>query len=271
MEFYLHGIKEAVTRVLGLTFGEKNSRKNVECSDDNVFKKLSVQCRMGDIEAMYEMAVWHRRKCTGKELKILLAYEKRPDDQKAQEEIRYIWCRNIQNYAVWLVRSALYGHSKAGKILEQYSLYREISLIPAWMMNPAEAEQKLKNRHQCMFEKVEGWELRQAGFTDVPEEEFDGSLRFLNKEGFYVFSYLSDYIPADEDGFGREDYYESVYFDEFFNLLPEGIEDLPPEMRKKELDKMDAKREQYWNSPLCDSRRKYKERMRQLNDRNCIE
>lgn len=195
-------------------------------------------------------------------MKILLAYEKRPDDKKAQDEIGYMWCRNIRNYAVWLVRSALYGHPKSEEILAQYSLYREISLIPAWMMNPDEAEQKLKNRHQCIFEKIEGWELRQAGFTDVPEEKFEGSLQFLNKEGFYVFSYLSDCIPSDEDGFGREDYYESVYFDEFFNLLPEGIEDMPLETRRKELDKTDIKREQYWSSPLHDSRRKYKERMR---------
>lgn len=227
-------------------------------ADGTVFDRLSLQCRMGDVEAMYEMALWHRKKCTDKELQILRGYEAASVTIKNQRPDRLPY--NIKNYTLWLVRAALYGHEKAGEILEQHGLYREISLIPARSMELDEKEQDPANQLHWQWVRVEGFMLRMAGFTDVPHVQYEGHLGPLQKEGYYVFSYLSDYIAADEDGFGREDSYADVYLDEFFNLLLKKEMELNPETRRRELDRMDAKRDRYWDSPLHDSRRRAKEK-----------
>jgi len=273
-EFGVRRFRERAKRVAtsfynSVVFGRRSRDVPPVDAEKAMFEKLAEQYRMGDIEAMYEMALWHRRKCVDEELAVLLDYEKRPDDESAQKTIRALWCHNIHNYAVWLVRSALYGHQRAEEILAQYSLYREVALISARLMDPYERERNPK-RWDDFWRGVGGWQLHKAGFTDIPDDDSYCSLWFLNKDGFYVFSYLADYIPADEYGFGQEDYYEDLYLDEFFNLLPnlrqKGGELPAPEVIKEELDKMDAKREKYWRLPEHDIRRKYRKRMRKQYD-----
>lgn len=226
------------------------------------FARLAEQCRMGDMEAMFEMALWHREYCKQEERQVLSAYEEQPEDAETQKAVvEAVRCRigySIKYYSLWLVRSALYGNWKGQKALERYGIYRELSLIPEWMMAPLDSltdeERQKRKRHGAL--DVAGWELRRAGFTDVPDQEFECWLDPLDGNGVYQFLYLSDYIPADESGFGREDEYEAVYLDEFFNFIGLETENQKPEALTKKLHALEAKRERYWNSPLHDRRRR---------------
>lgn len=185
--------------------------------------------------------------------------EERPEDEEARKAVRIATtCSgvSIKYYAVWLVRSALYGNWKAQKVLERYDVYKEISLIPEWMMVPpgSRGEEAAQTGHNAL--DVGDWELRRAGFTDVPDQEFECWLKPLEENGTYRFWYQSDYSPADESGFGREDEYETVYLDEFFNFV--GLETEKQKLKELngKLRALRARRDRYWSSPPHDKRRR---------------
>ena len=81
----------------------------------------------------------------------------------------------------------------------------------------------------------------------LPEFEEDDLKRYA-VSGIFPGYYLADYIPADSDGFGREDDYEDIYYDEFFNRLY--ASNLPAARAQAEC--LAQKRRAYWEDPAHD-------------------
>ena len=87
-----------------------------------------------------------------------------------------------------------------------------------------------------------GGKLRDIGFPDLPAvgpgNEF--SITFWPSPGVYHISWLDDYIPRDESGFGGESDYAFLW-----------------------LDQLDQLREAYWQDPARRAtERKYRHRLR---------
>ena len=159
------------------------------------------------------MAYFFRNRCTEPLKKLLDEYEANPcieTEQAVEKHLRYYFHENYTAaaYMMWLVRAAYYGDDRAARLLEPLTYYRSRALIP----------------ERALTEGVSvpvgmSTMLVRAGFMDVPDGYDECTLKFNRETRRYTMTYLSDYEPPDEDGYGAEWEYDDMYFDEFFNRV----------------------------------------------------
>lgn len=106
----------------------------------------------------------------------------------------------------WRCRALRYGNPQAARWQETWLETHPRQRIPCVLpVQPAGG--------------FSGERLRCAGFL-LFEPDRDYSLRSPDQEGVVEADSWCDYDPADEDGFGREDYYDWWYLDEHLSALP---------------------------------------------------
>lgn len=213
---------------------------------DPVFQDLTDRCAMGDIVAMLELARWHRQFADPEGAQLLAAYEQDPEKWKKLED----WFQkqrygrkdfHIRCYITWVCRAAIYGNDEAEALAECCPQFRDWSLLPQSLYGLGPASRYRSNQHFYSYD------LHRLGLTGIKENLDEFSIYPL-KEGIYAAYFLADYIPADSDGFGREDYYEDLFYDEFFNCLP----DDKIAQARLSAECMAQKRRDYWEDPAHD-------------------
>ena len=216
---------------------------------DPVYHALAGLCALGDIAAMWEMAHWHRSHLRASTEQLLAAYE------SGEDTYSQLWERRHYNspdanplcyYVTWIGLAARYGHPEAQRIIQGRVFFKYASIIK-------EKITQVGGISSALHSSVD---LNRMGMTAVDINRFEFGLRPLTMSGVYPASYLADYIPADSDGFGREDEYEDIFYDEFFcQLLAHnmaGAEQLAERNRQR--------REEYWADPAHDpDNRKYRQ------------
>lgn len=216
---------------------------------DPRYLKLAEQCAMGDIVAMWELAHWFRGYLRPDTAALLDAYNSGEDTyDELFRRTKYTSPDNFPlcAYLAWIKQAARYGHEQAQQISEERSLYRFHGLLK-------EATHKVGRFGTELYYASE---LHRLGLLDVDSSFSEFGICSLLPEGIFPASYLADYIPADSDGFGREDTYEDVYYDEFFNLIPGST----IESARRNLPALLKKREDYWADPKNDAEhRKYRQ------------
>lgn len=217
-------------------------------------EKAAALSKMGDIVAMEELAYFFRNHCSEPLRRLLEAYEQQPDQERADAVEEFMKRAGkegmmAQAYMMWLVRAALYGNEKAGELVDRCPYYKEKSYMPYKLLAGGE-EEVIK-----FWDSDSLWEI---GLLDMERGCTDCSFRYVRKSGCFVLTYVADYEPPDEDGFGAEWEYGHIYFDEFFCRIPVGKEeDIPEQMRI-----LEKEREAFWNAPLHDApNRKYRRRV----------
>ena len=224
---------------------------------DYKFMGIAWKCEMGDMEAMIELAEWFRSRFSPKLEELVAAYEESSDDNRREVLQGFLqdYVRNSPDdsfygkaYMMWIVRAALYGNARAEKIMEKCPYYETGAYVPCRMFSP------MGRYFQSYWASNS---LRELGLLQFPEGKTDCGLVSLNKKGYFDFYYVSWYSPPDEDGFGREEEYEDIYYDEFFNRIrTENVEEI-----EEELVKLENRRERYWAVPENDAAaRKYRKR-----------
>lgn len=228
-------------------------------SQENIYEKpkvteLANRCKMGDITAMMDMAYFFRNRCTEPLQALLDAYEMQPieeNENRIRQHLREHFHEEetAQGYMMWLVRAALYGNEQAGQMVERWPYYKSDAYISYDMFT--------SKKHP--FKKI--WTsnfLWKIGLIDIPGGYEDCGLTVYGDKGYFDFWYVDNYFPPDEDGFGAEWDYSSIYYDEFFCRLPVNSEEGIPDALKT-LEKV---REEYWNDPARNAKeRKYRKRL----------
>lgn len=216
---------------------------------DPEYLRLAGQCAMGDIAAMWDMAQWFRRYLRPSTLALLDAYDSGDDTfGELDSRTRYYSPDSFPLSAcvTWLGQAARYGHAQAASIVDGRYFYRTCGLLKAATLRVGAFG------HELYYSS----DLHNLGLPDIDSSLEEFGLNPLLPEGIYIASYLSDYIPADSDGFGREDTYESIFYDEFFNHIPgRTLDDA-----RRNLPKLLKKRAAYWADPKHDpEHRKYRQ------------
>lgn len=232
--------------------------------------ELSQRCKMGDTSAMLELARSYKDRC-GPELQELLdAYERQPDQDRRQR-LRTRMTRNSDSvlhaeaYIMWLLRAARFGDERAQEQIDrlpEYAAYGAKARSGYHQAFPRYLPFRSLLGHFCKDSEYPAWGgcIRAAGFPDVPDVKSGAgsTIVFWPSPGIYIFSCETDYIPADECGFGAESERASFWFDEFF--CP--IADQDPEKLPAQLEQLDRAREEYWASPSRSAgERKYRQRL----------
>lgn len=154
--------------------------------DKPEFQNIARKCAEGDSAVMYEMMEYFHHKS--------LEY---PDT------VFYVRAANF-----WLYRSYQYGNQEA-----KLSLAKWLNAHPGQQLRTPKLSNSLRGT-------MEGYMLNAMGFLDF-EEEREYTLHGVDGEGLVlVESYESEDGP-DEDGFGREIYYDWWFFDDCLNAIPE--------------------------------------------------
>ena len=99
-------------------------------NDEDSFVSMTELCKMGDIVAMYEMALYIYNSFNDECRHLLCNYETNPSRETLVSLSEYMnkHKRNaitMQYYMMWLVRSAMYGYEPARKIIDRCSFYKE--------------------------------------------------------------------------------------------------------------------------------------------------
>lgn len=226
-----------------------SKRKNKE--PDKKFEQLAELCAQGDIEAMMELAAWFRDRFSPEIEQLMEAYERNPE--KGEEPYRQKLEHNFeaQAYMMWVVRAGIYGHEKAQKLLEKYPYFNRGGFIRRYFFEPWPKQNYSYDKN---FYYPEGF--YRLGIIDMPLGLPEGAISKLMRGGYYEYTYVSWYCPADETGFGMEEEYETIYFDQFFRLIPiKDKKELP-----EKLEQAQQKREKYWAAhPELISERRYNE------------
>lgn len=190
---------------------EKSSQTEKGIYEDPMAVQLAEACKGGDASAMRKMAELVYRHCEAQMKRLLERYEADPTPKHAASVQKN---RTLMGeaYMMWLIRADLYGDAEVGEKLDKYPIYKELAFIPHDMMLGEKA-------HDISF-----WNsgtLHDIGFIDVPDGYTDCTLRYDADKKIFKLSYVSNYLPSDEDGFGAEYEYDYIFFDEFFCILPE--------------------------------------------------
>ncbi|MDO5541337.1 MAG: hypothetical protein Q4F83_14940 [Eubacteriales bacterium] len=226
----------------------KRSMENIY--DNSKVVELAEQCKMGDIVAMMDMAKFFRDRCTEPLVKLLDQYEAEPTREnetliEKHLKVYYHEENTAKAYMMWLCRAALYGNDEAAQMMEHWPFYKKNAYLPYDMLAGK------GNFSKKLWASNFLWKI---GFIDMIRDHEDCGLDFHFSEKYFDFWYVDSYCPADDDGFGAEWDYASVFYDEFFCRIPTREWNKIPE----ELKKLERKREQYWNDPTHNaSGRKY--------------
>lgn len=219
--------------------------------------RLAELCKMGDVVAMYDMALHLLSNCTDEQKALVYKYESNPCEKTKHAISEYICSHksfyDFEYYMMWVVRAAIYGNEKAGALLNKCDYYRFQAYIPEEYYDN---NKRLTSRHFSLSD-----ELYKIGFCDMIMGKTGCDLCFRKDLGYFQFAYVSDYLPPDDDGFGSETDYEHIYFDEFFKRIP-----VPPDASEEEvllgLKKVEAEREAFWQAQDNSDERKYKRLIR---------
>lgn len=261
----------AVCKKIGKTETKKMSQNRKECKTwtpeteekpqdvektrtDFGYEKLAALCKMGDIVAMEEMAYFFRNRCSDPMRKLLEAYERKPDQENA-DAVEAFGARAekdrimAQAYMMWLVKASLYGNEAAGELVEKCPYYKKKSYIPNKLLSGS------RENGMQFWSSDSLWEI---GLVDMERGCTDCSFYFDRESKCFILTYVSDYEPPDEDGFGAEWEYENIYFDEFFCRVPvTRQEDIP-----KQILVLEKEREAFWKNPRHNApNRKYRWRI----------
>lgn len=216
---------------------------------DRQYLSLAAKCAMGDIAAMMDLSRWHLSHARPSTQTLLAEYDAGTDHSgELLTRTRYTSPDHfsLQACIFWRSQAARYGHEGAKKLVDGSYLHRTCGTLK-----------------ECTF-RVDSFgcelyyasELNRLGLTDVDSGLQEFGLHALRTDGIFVAYYQSDYYPADEDGFGREEAYTDIFYDEFFNLLPGKT----LEEARRSHERLLKKREAYWADPAHDGpRRKYRQ------------
>lgn len=219
--------------------------------------KLAQRCKMGDLAAMEALAEYHLELCGPETQTLLTAYEVQPS-----EENRRILHHHLSEHRegrlpaeahmMWLLRAARFGSRSAMERIGELPYFTDYGAqehTNFYQAFPWELPiRSLLGRWGRNLERMAwGEELRDIGFPDLPAAKPGGgfSITFWPSPGVYHISWLADYIPRDESGFGEEDEYAFLWLDEF--LCPMAAR--RPEDMPAELNRLDQVREVYWRDP----------------------
>lgn len=229
----------------------KRSMENIY--DDSKVVELAEQCKMGDIVAMMDMAEFFRNRCTDPLVKLLDQYEAEPTGEnevliEKHLKVYYHEENTAKAYMMWLVRAALYGNDEAAQMIERWPFYKKNAFLPYNMLAGR------GNFSKKLWASNFLWKI---GFIDMIRDCQDCGINFHFAEKYFDFWYVDSYCPADDDGYGAEWDYASIFYDEFFCRIPTRERNKIPE----ELKKLERKRQQYWDDPAHKaSERKYHRR-----------
>lgn len=221
--------------------------------EESRLTELAQLCKMGDIIAMIDMAYYFRDRCSEPLRQLLDAYELRPVKENEFRLIAYLGEHpqdenTAEVYMMWLVRAALYGNEEAQMQIDRCPAYKWKAYIPYRMLT-GEGSSFIK-----FWSSASLWKM---GLIDMERGRTDCSLLFNMKRGYFVFEYVSDYEPPDEDGFGAEWEYEDIYYDEFFCRIPTKSKE---EISQQQLI-LEKARDVYWQDPAHDAlNRRYRRR-----------
>lgn len=233
--------------------------------------ELAQRCKMGDLSAMEALALHHLELCPPETRTLLAAYESRPTEENRRDLHRHLSESQegrlpAEAHMMWLLRAARFGSEHAMEQIGRLPYFTDYGArehTGFYQEFPWELPiRSLLGRWSLRSERMSwGEKLRDIGFPDLPAakpgEEF--SITFWPSPGVYHVSWLDDYIPRDESGFGEESDYAFLWLDEFFcPMAARRPEDMPAE-----LDRLDQLREEYWRDPARRApERKYRRRLR---------
>lgn len=193
------------------------SKFRFEKTRENIYKNPAVvelvqKCKTGDADAMLALSEFFRQRCSDPMLEVLNRYENDPSrvhEEEVYRALKEYWYEagTAAAYMMWLYRAGVYGNQEASQRMERYRAYRAKMLIPERVFSGD------------LLKLTYSTELNRGGIMDIPAGIFDCGINYIAKTKRYHFWYVSDYIPADEAGFGREEDYASFYLDEFFNKI----------------------------------------------------
>lgn len=247
-------MKKTWKAILAEILGEKNQQKTTPPKpappvrddppvnyQDPRYLELAGQCAMGDIVAMMDLARWHRSHLRPGTEQLLADYE--ADSEARNALFKQIQCFyndsfSCKAYMTWVFLAALYGNPEAEALIQQRPDFCSVGLL----------KPKTLRADRFGYELYYSSDLNRMGFLGVDSGLDEFNLACIRSEGIYCASYLSSYIPADSDGFGREDDYDDIFYDEFFNPLPGH----KYSEAQAALPQLLAKREAYWNDPAHD-------------------
>lgn len=117
---------------------------------------------------------------------------------------------------MWLLRSAIYGNSEAQERVRaevsQNRLFLKNCAVPYRNMIPGKNSVLYTSGYSGFLLNVIGLLAFQPGKSYT--------ISGINENRFMIVWESVDYDPADEDGFGREEYYNMFCLDEYFQLIP---------------------------------------------------
>lgn len=179
--------KDEFWRVQGkcLTVSGKTDRPQTRHWDEAQFQNLAVKCAEQDAGSMYEMAEYF--------------------NQKSSEYPDTVFYMGAANF--WLYRSYQYGSQKAAKVLEK------------WIDEHPGQRLRILPLSSNLAGTLNGYILNAIGFLDF-EEDRAYTLYGIDAEGFVLINSYESEDGPDEDGFGRETYYDWWFFDDCLQSVP---------------------------------------------------
>lgn len=212
--------------------------------------RLAELCKMGDAAAMCDMALLWLSDCSNEQRALLQNYESNTCEETLNELWDYMKHHRsfieFKYYMMWVTRAAVYGNPDAKAILDRCSYYKDHAYIPYKYYVDRRTSQPYWSSNL----------FYNAGFCDIIRGKEDCGLIFHKDYGYFEFYYVSYYVSPDEDGFGSEIEYESVFYDEFFREIPVRC-NAPQEEVLLALKKVEAEREAFWEKQEDCSKRKY--------------
>lgn len=209
--------------------------------------RLADLCKMGDAEAMYEMARLWFSDFSDEERVLIESYESNTSEETLNALRKYMkYNTKFEYYTMWIIRAAVYGQPKAKAIMDRCSYYKDKAYIPYKYYIERKPTEPFWSSNLFYA----------AGFCDIIRDKEDCGLTFHKDYGYFEFYYVSYYEPADEDGFGSETEYEYEFYDEFFRKIP-----VCHNASRKEiilgLKKVENERKAFWKKQKNCGNRKY--------------
>lgn len=204
--------------------------------------RLAELCKMGDVAAMYAMAELMLTSCPEPAQAAIQQYESDPCEEAIMSLDEYVKAedndaKKLKYYMMWIVRAAVYGHEKAKELLDKCAYYKEHAYIPY--------KHYVKEDSQLPIWPIN--DLYDAGLCDMIRDEEGCQLYFDQSVEYIRLIYASYSCSADDDGFGAETVYESVFFDEFFKRIPI-LRDPIKNETVFGLEQVKAEREAFWKA-----------------------